>query len=71
MAIKLKVDNFIRAVARKGITYLELEELSGVPERTIHRIKSSKDPGYNRVLPKTIGKLAKALDVDVTEISTI
>lgn len=71
MAIKLKVDNFIRAVARKGISYKELVELSGVPKCTIHRIKSSRSAGYNRTSVKTIGKLAKALDVDVTEISTI
>ena len=69
--IKLKPDKFIRAVARKGISYLELVELSGVSKATIHRIKSSKDPRYNRTSARNIGKLAKALGVDVTEISTI
>ena len=67
--MKLKVDNFTKALARRGLSIVELSELSGVPKSTIINGKSKR--GNNRMLPRNIGKLAAALDVDITEISTV
>ena len=67
--MKLKPDNFTKALARKAITLKALSELSGVPLSTIINGKSKR--GNNRMLPRNIGKLAAALDVDVMEIASV
>lgn len=55
-----KVDNIL---ARKNWTVAELARKYGASRNRLYIILGSKT-----ILPKTAGKLAKALEVDVTEI---
>ena len=52
------------AMANACISARELSEKSGVSQFTITRIQSDAN-----VFPATVGKIAKALNVNVTEIS--
>lgn len=62
----MKLDNtkLSIALARKQLTSKKLSELSGVAESLLTKIKSGKQIPR----PITIGKIAKALEVDVTEL---
>lgn len=50
-------------MARKCVSIAELKEAAGMPRPTICKALSGAS-----VRPETIGKIAKALGVDVTEI---
>ncbi len=58
---KMKIDV---AMANKGYSAKELSEKCGVSQITIARLKR----GVQKARPETVGKIAKALNVDVTEI---
>lgn len=62
----MKISNckFNVALANSCITMRELSELSGVNVTTLSRINSGKQIPS----PKTIGKIAKALNVSVESI---
>lgn len=62
----MKLDNskLSIALARKQITARTLSELSGITESALTKIKTGKQIPR----PITIGKIAKALEVDVTEL---
>ena len=62
----MKINNsaFNVAVATSCITMKELSELSGVNVTTLSRINSGKQIPS----PKTIGRIAKALNVSVESI---
>lgn len=64
--MKLKTKEFNLALARSKLTVQELANQAKIPKQTIHRLKNPK--GNNKVLPRTIGKLAEVLGVDVKEI---
>lgn len=51
------------AAARKVLTMRDVRKLAHLSEVTMRRINAGKE-----VIPKTAGKLASALGVDVTEI---
>lgn len=51
-------------LARKQMMIKELSQLSGIAESALVKIKKGKQIPR----PATIGKIAKALDVDVTEL---
>ena len=63
--MKLTVDDrkFSIAFANSGLTIGELADRAGISRQRVHTILNSK-----KVTPKAVGKIAKALDVDVTEI---
>lgn len=61
--MKINLNKFLLALARADLTISELSKLSGISASAISKIKSS---GTAR--PKTLGKIAKSLGVDVTEI---
>ena len=54
---------FLLSVARAEILESDLADKAGVSRAAIHKAKTN-----GRAKPATIGKLAKALNVDVTEI---
>ena len=58
---KMKIDV---TMANKGYSAKELSEKCGVSQITIARLKR----GVQEARPATVGKIAKALDVPVTEI---
>ena len=60
----VSVDKLDRVMASKMLTLKQLSEKSGVSNVTIVRLKN----GTQKPKPITVGKLAKALGVDVTEI---
>ncbi len=62
----MKLDNskLSIALARKQFTARTLSELSGITESALTKIKTGKQIPR----PITIGKIAKALEVDVTEL---
>jgi len=62
--LKLSIEKFNIALARKQMSITEFCAVSGMPRTTIVQAKR----GDRNVKPKTIGKIARALDVDVTEI---
>lgn len=55
-----KVDLFL---AKKKLTVTELCEIAGYSRNRFYTVMNSK-----KISPKTAGKIAEALDVDVTEI---
>lgn len=55
------------AIAEKCISNIELAKLTGLGEATITRIKK----GVQKPTLKTIGLLAKALEVSVTDLIVI
>lgn len=50
-------------MARKCLSFAELSKIAMVPRPTLNGALSGKN-----VRPETVGKIAKALNVDVTEI---
>ena len=52
------------SMAKKGINQKQLAIASGISESTLSNILTGKSDGN----PKTWGKIANALEVDVTEI---
>ena len=61
--MKINVNKLSIAMARVGINYSKLSELSHVSRATISYIKNGKSGR-----PDIVAKIAKALNVDVTEI---
>ncbi len=53
--------------AKRGLSVRELEEKSGVAASTISKLEKGKRSPQ----PSTLGKLATALEVDVTELSEL
>ena len=62
--MRLDERKLLLGMARAKITDRELSEKSGVSRPTLTALKS----GRQKAKPATIGKLAAALGVDVTEI---
>lgn len=62
--MKLSVDKLDIEIARKKLSINELCEKSGLPRTTVGQARR----GARNVKPQTIGRLAEALGVDVTEI---
>lgn len=60
----IDVKKLDKAMASKMFTLKELSKESGVSNVTIIRLKN----GTQKPKPITVGKIAKALGVDVTEI---
>lgn len=59
--MRINVINLNLAMATKGVSHKELEEIASVSGATISRMKN----GSQTPRPKTIGKIAKALNVSV------
>ncbi|RXZ69823.1 XRE family transcriptional regulator [Fusobacterium necrophorum] len=62
MKINLQILNIL--LAKKCISGYELMRHAGLQEHTYARIKN----GFENLRPTTVGKIAKALNVDVEEI---
>lgn len=62
--MKINSDNFNLALAKACISLKTLSELSDVNNVTLTRILK----GIQEPRPQTIGKIAKALNVEVTEL---
>lgn len=62
--MKLCQKKYELLVAEKCLSDKEISILSGVGRSTITQIKK----GRREPMPQTLGKLAKALNVDVTEL---
>lgn len=58
-----KRNAILLAMARRGMSVQELAELSEVPPRTLCDVMKGKP-----TRPKTLGKVAKALQVDPAEL---
>lgn len=65
--LRISSDKFLLALARSGMTTTELKEKSGVGRNTISKIINSE----TTVRPVVVGKLAKALNVQVEQILDI
>jgi DNA-binding Xre family transcriptional regulator len=65
--LKINCDKFLLAFAKSGMTTMELKIKSGVGRNTISKVMNSE----TAIRPTTVGKLAKALNVDVEEIVDI
>jgi transcriptional regulator with XRE-family HTH domain len=52
------------ALAKSCLSMTELSKLSGINKVTLTRIRKERQEPK----PKTVGKIAKALNVDVTEL---
>lgn len=61
--MRLNKIRFNISIAKKCLSIKELSNLSGVSTVTLNKLKQG-----NVTTPKTIGKIARALEVDVTEI---
>lgn len=64
MKIKINKEVFKLAVLKRGLTITQISEQSNLSRYTIHRILNTSCT----VNSSTVGKLAKALDVDVESI---
>lgn len=62
--LKVNSEKFLLALAKAQMTTTELKDKSGVGRNTISKIMNNE----TAVRPIIIGKLAKALNVDITEI---
>lgn len=62
--MKIDIKKFELLLAEKCIETRELSKISGLAETTITRIKK----GQQNAKPVTIGKIARALNVDVTDL---
>lgn len=56
-------EKLMLAMAKKAVTKVQLAERAGMSRNRLNVVLNSK-----KVTPVTIGRIAKALDVDVTEI---
>lgn len=61
--MKLCIKKFDRILAERCFSLAELSQISGVGKKTLGKVRASND-----VRPVTIGKIAKALEVDVVEL---
>lgn len=61
--MKFSKEKLFFAMARKQMTGAELAKLAEVRPLTVSRMRNEKE-----VTPKTAGKIAQALGVDVTDI---
>lgn len=62
--MKLSIEKFNIELARKQLSIKEFCAKSGIPRTTIVQVRR----GVRNAKPKTIGRIANALDVDVTAI---
>lgn len=62
--MKIAKSNFELAMANACITAEELSKITGISSITITRIKN----GIQDARPATVGKIARALNVDVREL---
>ena len=62
------VDYLAKIAAEKGLSYPELEALSGVPQGTIHKMfkHTTADPRF-----ETVSRVAKALNVSLDTLTAI
>jgi plasmid maintenance system antidote protein VapI len=65
--LRISSDKFLLALARSGMTTTELKVKSGVGRNTISKIINNE----TAVRPVIVGKLAKALNVQVEQILDI
>jgi plasmid maintenance system antidote protein VapI len=65
--LRINSDKFLLALARSGMTTTELKLKSGVGRNTISKIINNE----TTVRPVVVGKLAKALNVQVEQILDI
>jgi plasmid maintenance system antidote protein VapI len=65
--LRISSEKFLLALARSGMTTTELKVKSGVGRNTISKIINNE----TTVRPVVVGKLAKALDVQVEQILDI
>lgn len=64
--MRLDRNKFDVCLGRKGLTVPELAKVAGVSVDTIRRMRSA-DSTHN-AQPRTMGKVASALNVDIVEI---
>lgn len=62
--MKIAKSNFELAMANACVTAEELSKITGISSITITRIKN----GIQDARPATVGKIARALNVDVREL---
>lgn len=62
--MKFSIEKFYIQLAKNEITLTALVKRSGISQKTLSSIKC----GTQKPNPKTIGKLAKALNCDVTDL---
>jgi DNA-binding Xre family transcriptional regulator len=62
--MKINIDKLEVCMARKCVNIDELSRMAGISKYTLYAFKSAQ----RNLTAKTIGKIAKALDTDVTEI---
>lgn len=65
--LKINSDKFLLALAKSGMTTTELKDKSGVGRNTISKVINNE----TGVRPVIVGKLAKALNVQVEQIIDI
>lgn len=64
MVVKIDQYKFYVAMAKKEISVSELSQKVGLSAQTINNVKS----GRRGMKPERLGKVAKVLGVDVTEL---
>ncbi|MDY4115126.1 helix-turn-helix transcriptional regulator [Blautia sp. HCP3S3_D9] len=64
--MKMDKIKFICELARRNMSIKQVAEKSGVTRNTISAIKNGKS-----CTPATAGRIAKALELDVTDIFTV
>lgn len=62
--MKFSVDKLNLELARKQLSIQEVCKKSGIPRSTLVQVRK----GLRNPLPKTIGRIAHALEVDVTSL---
>lgn len=62
--MKINIEKLNLLLANRCISGYELMRQAGLQEHTYSRIRN----GFENLRPKTVGKIAKALNVDVEEI---
>lgn len=62
--MKIDIKKFELLLAKNSISTREISKLSCLEETTVIRIRK----GQTNVMPVTIGKIARALKVDVTDL---
>lgn len=61
--MKINTKTFNVLLAKRQLSITDLAEKSGISKTTLHNIKNG---AY--AIPKTVGKISEALNVDVTEL---
>jgi transcriptional regulator with XRE-family HTH domain len=62
--VKFDVNKYEFLIASKCLSEKELSEISGVGRATLSQIKNN----IRKPMPKTVGRIAKALEVKVEEL---